>query len=207
MIPCIKPFHLSSTHNNCAAHCISFHAPSIYSWVIFLNVFPFLILILILSGHQRAVSYVRHLDADSLLSASTDNSIRLWDLRGTDAAAAAAGEDVAGKLSAPGCSAAAAAVPAGSRTALPSASTQQTTIRCSSEPRLAMTYGGHVNERNFVGLSVSSTGFVASGSENNQVYCYHKVRYTCRTKLNLQATYLSVVSASNAFGKQQNTPN
>jgi len=33
---------------------------------------------------------------------------------------------------------------------------------------------GHTNEKNFVGLSVSQGGYVACGSENNSVYCYHK---------------------------------
>lgn len=33
---------------------------------------------------------------------------------------------------------------------------------------------GHTNEKNFVGLSVSHDGYIACGSENNAVYCYHK---------------------------------
>lgn len=33
---------------------------------------------------------------------------------------------------------------------------------------------GHTNEKNFVGLSVSQDGYIACGSENNAVYCYHK---------------------------------
>lgn len=32
-----------------------------------------------------------------------------------------------------------------------------------------VTFTGHVNEKNFVGLSVTSDGYVACGSENNQV--------------------------------------
>ena len=35
-------------------------------------------------------------------------------------------------------------------------------------------YAGHTNEKNFVGLSVSQDGYIACGSENNAVYCYHK---------------------------------
>ncbi len=32
---------------------------------------------------------------------------------------------------------------------------------------------GHVNEKNFVGLSVSPEGYIACGSETNQVFAYH----------------------------------
>ena len=32
---------------------------------------------------------------------------------------------------------------------------------------------GHVNERNFVGLSVTADGYLACGSEDNAVYAYH----------------------------------
>ena len=33
---------------------------------------------------------------------------------------------------------------------------------------------GHVNEKNFVGLSVTSDGHIACGSEDNAVYAYLK---------------------------------
>jgi WD40 repeat protein len=36
-----------------------------------------------------------------------------------------------------------------------------------------LTYRGHVNERNFVGLSLSEDGYIACGSEDNSVYAYH----------------------------------
>ena len=32
---------------------------------------------------------------------------------------------------------------------------------------------GHTNERNFVGLSVNSDGYLACGSESNEVFAYH----------------------------------
>lgn len=32
---------------------------------------------------------------------------------------------------------------------------------------------GHSNERNFVGLSVNCEGFIACGSESNEVYTYY----------------------------------
>lgn len=36
------------------------------------------------------------------------------------------------------------------------------------------TFRGHTNEKNFVGLTVNS-GYIACGSESNEVYVYHKV--------------------------------
>lgn len=33
-----------------------------------------------LAGHDRAVSYVKFLDSGTLVSASTDNTLKLWDL-------------------------------------------------------------------------------------------------------------------------------
>lgn len=33
-----------------------------------------------LVGHTKTVSYVKYLDASTIVSASTDNSLRLWDL-------------------------------------------------------------------------------------------------------------------------------
>jgi E3 ubiquitin-protein ligase RFWD2 len=36
------------------------------------------------------------------------------------------------------------------------------------------TYRGHVNEKNFVGLSVNSE-YIACGTETNEVFVYHKV--------------------------------
>lgn len=35
----------------------------------------------VFQGHEKAVSYVRFVNADELVSASTDNSLRLWDCR------------------------------------------------------------------------------------------------------------------------------
>lgn len=36
-----------------------------------------------LAGHDNAVSYVKFLDAETLVSASTDNTLKLWDLKKT----------------------------------------------------------------------------------------------------------------------------
>lgn len=37
-----------------------------------------------ISGHGKAVSYVRFLDAETLISASTDNTLKIWDLNRTN---------------------------------------------------------------------------------------------------------------------------
>ena len=34
-----------------------------------------------LAGHKKAVSYVKFVDAETLVSASTDNTLKLWDLK------------------------------------------------------------------------------------------------------------------------------
>ncbi|OVA06388.1 Protein kinase domain [Macleaya cordata] len=83
-----------------------------------------------LAGHGKAVSYVKFLDPETLISASTDNTLKLWDLN---------------KTSADGVS----------------------TSACS------LTLSGHTNEKNFVGLSVSD-GYIACGSETNEVYAYYR---------------------------------
>ena len=37
----------------------------------------------ILAGHDRAVSFVKFLDSETVISASTDNTLKLWDLNKT----------------------------------------------------------------------------------------------------------------------------
>lgn len=83
-----------------------------------------------LAGHGKAVSYVRFLDPETLVSASTDNALKLWDLKNTSLEG----------LSSDACS---------------------------------LTFTGHTNEKNFVGLSVLD-GYIACGSETNEVYVYHR---------------------------------
>ncbi|KAL5230637.1 hypothetical protein ABZP36_029413 [Zizania latifolia] len=83
-----------------------------------------------ISGHGKAVSYVRFLDPETLISASTDNTLKIWDLNRTNSSG----------LSTDACS---------------------------------LTLSGHTNEKNFVGLSVHD-GYIACGSENNEVFSYYK---------------------------------
>ncbi|KAL0804775.1 hypothetical protein Bca101_097265 [Brassica carinata] len=79
-------------------------------------------------GHTKTVSYVRFLDSSTLVSSSTDNTLKLWDLS----------MSVSGVNEAP-----------------------------------VHSFMGHTNLKNFVGLSVSD-GYLATGSETNEVYVYHK---------------------------------
>ncbi|KAL0353760.1 UNVERIFIED_CONTAM: protein SPA1-RELATED 3 [Sesamum angustifolium] len=81
-----------------------------------------------LVGHNRTVSYVKFIDSTTLVSASTDNTIKLWDL---------------------------------------TMSTSRV-LDC-----LSQSFTGHLNVKNFVGLSVSD-GYIATGSETNEVVVYHK---------------------------------
>lgn len=37
----------------------------------------------ILAGHQKTVSYAKFLDSETLVSASTDNTLKIWDLKKT----------------------------------------------------------------------------------------------------------------------------
>nr|XP_043640139.1 protein SPA1-RELATED 2-like [Erigeron canadensis] len=83
-----------------------------------------------LAGHDRAVSYVKFLDSGTLVSASTDNTLKLWDLN-------------------------------------------KANLGCLSTSSCVLTFKGHTNEKNFVGLSVSD-GYIACGSETNEVFAYYR---------------------------------
>lgn len=94
----------------------------------------------VLTDCQRAVSYTRFMDRDTILCASTDNSIRSWDIRSVT-------EN--GKL-------------------------KEVPTMAAETLHHVSKYTGHVNERNFVGLSVHPDGYIATGSEDNTVYCYYR---------------------------------
>ena len=79
-----------------------------------------------LRGHRKAVSYVCWV-GDELVSASTDNSLKLWNVK--------------------------------------SQNSQDACVR---------TFSGHTNEKNFVGLSANSDGYIACGSEDNVLHVYAK---------------------------------
>ncbi len=73
-------------------------------------------------GHSKAVSYVRFMSQTELISASTDSTLKLWDIE------------------------------------------QRTCKR---------TFQGHINDKNFVGLTHCGD-YIACGSENNSVFVYYK---------------------------------
>ncbi|KAK7244287.1 hypothetical protein RIF29_39107 [Crotalaria pallida] len=81
-----------------------------------------------LVGHNKTVSYIKFVDSVTLVSASTDNTLKLWDLS-----------------------------------------------KCASRviDTPIQSFTGHMNVKNFVGLSVSD-GYIATGSETNEVFIYHK---------------------------------
>ncbi|CAE5960087.1 unnamed protein product [Arabidopsis arenosa] len=79
-------------------------------------------------GHNKTVSYVRFLDSSTLVSSSTDNTLKLWDL------------------------------------SMSISGVNETPLH---------SFMGHTNVKNFVGLSVSD-GYIATGSETNEVFVYHK---------------------------------
>ncbi|KAL8166195.1 hypothetical protein V2J09_007694 [Rumex salicifolius] len=81
-----------------------------------------------LIGHNKTVSYVKFVDSTNLVSSSTDNTLKIWDL-------------------------------------------STCTSRVLDSPIHSFT--GHTNVKNFVGLSVSD-GYIATGSETNEVFIYHK---------------------------------
>ncbi|GMH24277.1 hypothetical protein Nepgr_026120 [Nepenthes gracilis] len=81
-----------------------------------------------LIGHDKTVSYVKFIDATNVVSASTDNTLKLWDL-------------------------------------------SLSRSRILESP--VQSFTGHTNLKNFVGLSVSD-GYIATGSETNEVFIYHK---------------------------------
>ncbi|CAN7115131.1 unnamed protein product [Brassica rapa subsp. narinosa] len=81
--------------------------------------------IFVLDGHTKTVTYARFMDQHTIVTGSTDGSLKLWDI--------------------------------------------------ANGQRVVRTFRGHVNSRNFVGLSVwRHGGLVVSGSENNEVFVYDK---------------------------------
>ncbi|KAE8674471.1 Protein SPA1-RELATED 4 [Hibiscus syriacus] len=79
-----------------------------------------------LVGHNKTVSYIKFVDANTLVSSSTYNTLKLWGLSMCNSMV----------IDAP-----------------------------------LQSFTGHMN--NFVGLSVSD-GYIATGSETNEVFIYHK---------------------------------
>ena len=47
-------------------------------------------------------------------------------------------------------------------------------VNCNDNTLLYNKCAGHLNERNFVGMSVTSDGYIACGSEDNAIYTYYR---------------------------------
>ena len=106
-----------------------------------------------LAGHRKAVSYVRWMGADQIVSASTDNTLKLWDVK-RGMLNGSAGGDAAGPNSLPGGDGGGGSGGGGNSACV-------------------RTFTGHQNQKNFVGMSVAGpAGLVACGSEDNTVCLY-----------------------------------
>ncbi|KAG2494053.1 hypothetical protein HYH03_007697 [Edaphochlamys debaryana] len=108
-----------------------------------------------LLGHRKAVSYVRWLsNRNELVTASTDSTLKLWSLSASSSATAAVGG---------GGGAGLAAAPSGAGGSDSSGGGAE----------VVRTFSGHVNERNFVGLSTDGD-YIACGSESHEVFVYYR---------------------------------
>jgi protein suppressor of PHYA-105 1 len=133
-------------------------------------------------GHRRSVSYVRWLDGQQLVTASTDNTLRRWSVSQLLTAASSstsANREIGGAAAAAAC---------------------------------RMTYRGHTNNRNFIGLAVlpgapgaaptsaaggsGSGGYIVCGSETDEAYVYH-------SSVPLPVTAHSFQSLSVPWGQRQ----
>ncbi len=117
-----------------------------------------------LAGHSRAVSYVRWLSASSLVTASTDATLALWQLPGPQAAAAA--------IAPAGIAATAGQLQAAVALSTSGGSSSSAAAAVLSQP--FKRFRGHQNQKNFVGLAVRpEDGLLACGSEAPASYTYH----------------------------------
>ncbi|KAJ3226766.1 RING finger and WD repeat domain-containing protein 2 [Clydaea vesicula] len=122
----------------------------------------------VLKGHRKAVSYVKFIDKGEMVSASTDCTLKLWDIKKSVDPATKALESQM-ELKNTGFSSASTFL------VRPTPSSILQFPNSETSESLLKSFQGHLNERNFVGLSVNNTGdYVACGSETNEVYIYFK---------------------------------
>lgn len=117
----------------------------------------------VLKGHSKAVSYVRWAGPDTLVTASTDSTLRLWTASG------GRGSSDTGAGQNPQQAAAAAAGLGGGANGAHGSSwdCEEGGWHCSQ------VFKGHSNSKHFVGLATQGP-FIACGSETNEVFIYHQ---------------------------------
>ncbi|CAK9234603.1 unnamed protein product [Sphagnum jensenii] len=109
--------------------------------------------VLTLSHHKRAVSYVRFLSKDQLVSAAIDSTLKLWDVSSCVQNSPMPPPEVNHDDDESG------------------RSHLSNILQCQQQP--VKTFGYHQNARNFVGLSVwAEGGLIACGSETNEAFAY-----------------------------------
>ncbi|KAA3460106.1 protein SPA1-RELATED 2 isoform X1 [Gossypium australe] len=120
----------------------------------------------VLDGHDKAVSYVKFLDSETVVTASTDNTLKLWDLNKTSS----------GGLSSNACS----LTFCGHTNEKVGISLLENSLLslifltlASLFVHLGLVLMFYLLLQNFVGLSVVD-GFIACGSETNEVYAYYR---------------------------------
>ncbi|KHN23997.1 Protein SPA1-RELATED 3 [Glycine soja] len=110
-----------------------------------------------LVGHDKTVSYIKFVDTMSLVSASTDNTLKLWDL-------------------------------------------SMCASRVIDSPIQSFT--GHMNVKNFVGLSVSD-GYIATGSETNEAFHFSSLVFIYHKAFPMPALSFKFYSSDPLFGNEE----
>ncbi|GBG61398.1 hypothetical protein CBR_g20429 [Chara braunii] len=118
----------------------------------------------VLDAHTKAVSYMKFMGAASLVSASIDGSVKLWDLPGQVTGSTSTHDHLSTGLASREQNTQVAS--ASNSTPIPTMLPGRASVRTS--------HNSHRNMKNFVGLSThAESGLFACGSENNEVVVYH----------------------------------
>ena len=114
-----------------------------------------------MAGHSKAVAYVRFTDGGEVMSASTDSTLRLWDLQSEVRTLRSA--------TASSCRRSCCLVCIHHQVCSIVNTWNGSTGPCHLLLQMCTRiYRGHQNEKNFVGMSVDGE-FIACGSEQNEV--------------------------------------
>lgn len=124
----------------------------------------------VLKGHNKAVSYVRWAGPDTLVTASTDSTLRLWTASGGRGSSDTGGGGGGGAGQQQQQQFGTAAGGGGGGGGQQSASSWD----CEGGGwHCTQVFKGHQNSKHFVGLATQGP-FIACGSESNEVYIYHQ---------------------------------